>query len=176
MCIRDRDYIIEGGQTMNPSTEDIMKAVDKVNADTIFVLPNNSNIILAAEQAKSLVEDKKLIVIQMCIRDSLCTVLAAILTYLITGRVYYLDTTFVNASLFLAFAFEYPDMEVLLMFIIPIKMKWMAYLSMVVYAVDFIQGNMGTRIAILVSLLNFVLYFSSIIKRKGYSPKQMRCV
>ncbi|WP_418474615.1 rhomboid family intramembrane serine protease [Frisingicoccus sp.] len=103
----------------------------------------------------------------------LCTVLAAILTYLITGRVYYLDTTFVNASLFLAFAFEYPDMEVLLMFIIPIKMKWMAYLSMVVYAVDFIQGNMGTRIAILVSLLNFVLYFSSIIKRKGYSPKQM---
>ena len=57
------DYIIEGGQTMNPSTEDIMKAVDKVNADTIFVLPNNSNIILAAEQAKSLVEDKKLIVI-----------------------------------------------------------------------------------------------------------------
>lgn len=48
---------------MNPSTEDIMNAVDKVNADTIYVLPNNKNIILAAEQAKSLVEDKKLIVI-----------------------------------------------------------------------------------------------------------------
>jgi len=57
------DYIIEGGQTMNPSTEDIMNAVDKVNADTIFVLPNNKNIILAAEQARSLVEDKELIVI-----------------------------------------------------------------------------------------------------------------
>lgn len=57
------DYIIEGGQTMNPSTEDIMNAVDKVNADTIYVLPNNKNIILAAEQAKSLVEDKTLIVI-----------------------------------------------------------------------------------------------------------------
>ena len=57
------DYIIEGGQTMNPSTEDIMNAVDKVNADTIYVLPNNKNIILAAEQARSLVEDKKLIVI-----------------------------------------------------------------------------------------------------------------
>lgn len=57
------DYIIEGGQTMNPSTEDIMNAVDKVNADTIYVLPNNKNIILAAEQAKSLVEDKNLIVI-----------------------------------------------------------------------------------------------------------------
>lgn len=57
------DYIIEGGQTMNPSTEDIMNAVDKVNADTIYVLPNNKNIILAAEQAKSLIEDKQLIVI-----------------------------------------------------------------------------------------------------------------
>lgn len=57
------DYIIEGGQTMNPSTEDIMNAVDRVNADTIYVLPNNKNIILAAEQARSLVEDKKLIVI-----------------------------------------------------------------------------------------------------------------
>ena len=57
------DYIIEGGQTMNPSTEDIMNAVDHVNADTIYVLPNNKNIILAAEQAKSLVEDKNLIVI-----------------------------------------------------------------------------------------------------------------
>lgn len=54
------DHIIEGGQTMNPSTEDIMNAVDKVNADTIYVLPNNKNIILAAEQAKSLVEDKNL--------------------------------------------------------------------------------------------------------------------
>lgn len=57
------DHIIEGGQTMNPSTEDIMNAVDKVNADTIYVLPNNKNIILAAEQAKSLVEDKNLMVI-----------------------------------------------------------------------------------------------------------------
>ena len=57
------DYIISGGQTMNPSTEDILNAVDKVNAETIFVLPNNKNIILAANQAESLVEDKKLIVI-----------------------------------------------------------------------------------------------------------------
>lgn len=57
------DYIIEGGQTMNPSTEDILEAVDKVNAKNIFVLPNNGNIILAAEQAKQLTEDKNLIVI-----------------------------------------------------------------------------------------------------------------
>lgn len=102
------------------------------------------------------------------------TVVAAILIYIITGQVYWLDTTFVNASLFLAFAFEYPDMEVLLMFILPIKMKWMAYASMALYVVNFIQGNFGTKIAILVSLLNFILFFTSIIRRKGYSPKQMQ--
>lgn len=57
------DYIIEGGQTMNPSTEDMLNAIDKVNADTIFILPNNKNIILAANQAQMMVEDKKIIVI-----------------------------------------------------------------------------------------------------------------
>lgn len=57
------DEIIEGGQTMNPSTEDILNAADRINADTVFVLPNNKNIILAAEQAAELVEGKKLIVI-----------------------------------------------------------------------------------------------------------------
>ncbi len=57
------DYIIEGGQTMNPSTEDMLNAVDSVNADTIFILPNNKNIILAANQARDLVEDKEIIVI-----------------------------------------------------------------------------------------------------------------
>lgn len=57
------DYIIEGGQTMNPSTEDMLNAIEHVNAKTIFILPNNKNIILAANQAASLVEDKKIIVI-----------------------------------------------------------------------------------------------------------------
>ena len=57
------DYIIEGGQTMNPSTEDMLNAIDQVNADTIFILPNNKNIVLAANQAKALVEDKEIVVI-----------------------------------------------------------------------------------------------------------------
>lgn len=57
------DYIIEGGQTMNPSTADILDAVDKVNASTIFILPNNKNIILAANQAAELMTDKNLLVI-----------------------------------------------------------------------------------------------------------------
>ena len=57
------DYIIEGGQTMNPSTDDMLQAIDQVAADTIFILPNNKNIILAANQAKDLTEDKEIIVI-----------------------------------------------------------------------------------------------------------------
>lgn len=57
------DYIIEGGQTMNPSTEDILNAIEKINADNIFIFPNNKNIILAANQAKQLTTDKNVIVI-----------------------------------------------------------------------------------------------------------------
>lgn len=57
------DYLIEGGQTMNPSTEDMLNAIDQVNADTIFIFPNNKNIILAAEQAMHLTEDKEIVVI-----------------------------------------------------------------------------------------------------------------
>ena len=57
------DYLIEGGQTMNPSTEDMLEAIEKVNAKTIFILPNNKNIILAANQARDLTEDKKIVVV-----------------------------------------------------------------------------------------------------------------
>ncbi|MBR1866528.1 MAG: DAK2 domain-containing protein [Lachnospiraceae bacterium] len=57
------DYLIEGGQTMNPSTEDMLNAIDKVNANTIYILPNNKNIILAANQAQSLTGDKEIVVI-----------------------------------------------------------------------------------------------------------------
>lgn len=57
------DYIIEGGQTMNPSTEDMLNAIEHVNADAVFILPNNKNIVLAANQAKALVKDKEIVVI-----------------------------------------------------------------------------------------------------------------
>lgn len=57
------DYLIEGGQTMNPSTEDMLNAIDKVNAKTIYILPNNKNIILAANQAQALTEDKEIVVV-----------------------------------------------------------------------------------------------------------------
>lgn len=73
------DYLISGGQTMNPSTEDMLEAIDKVNADTIFILPNNKNIILAAEQAANLTEDKKIIVIPS---KSIPQGIAAVLNFL----------------------------------------------------------------------------------------------
>ena len=57
------DYLIEGGQTMNPSTEDMLNAIDKVNAKTIYIFPNNKNIVLAANQARDLTEDKEIIVV-----------------------------------------------------------------------------------------------------------------
>ena len=62
-CDLGVDYLIEGGQTMNPSTEDMLNAISKVNAEHIFILPNNKNIILAANQAKALTKDKDIIVI-----------------------------------------------------------------------------------------------------------------
>ena len=57
------DYLISGGQTMNPSTEDMLNAIDKINADVIYILPNNKNIVLAAEQAGKLTEDKQVVVV-----------------------------------------------------------------------------------------------------------------
>ena len=57
------DYLIEGGQTMNPSTADMLDAIEKVNADTIYIFPNNKNIILAANQAAAMTSDKKIVVI-----------------------------------------------------------------------------------------------------------------
>ena len=57
------DYIIEGGQTMNPSTEDMLQAIDQVNAEHIFIFPNNKNIVMAANQARDITEDKDIIVV-----------------------------------------------------------------------------------------------------------------
>jgi len=73
------DYIITGGQTMNPSTDDMLKAVESVNADNIFILPNNSNIILTANQTKDIVEDKNIIVIPS---RTLTQGIAAIINYI----------------------------------------------------------------------------------------------
>ena len=73
------DYVIEGGQTMNPSTDDVLNAIQKVNADKIFVLPNNKNIILASEQAARMTSDKEVIVLHS---KSLCQGLSCLINYM----------------------------------------------------------------------------------------------
>ena len=76
------DYVIEGGQTMNPSTDDIINAVSYVNADTIFVLPNNKNIVLAANQAAHLVKNRRLIVIPT---STVCEGISCMVSYMPDG-------------------------------------------------------------------------------------------
>ena len=85
---------------------------------------------------------------------------------------YAFSTYYINLSIFLAFAATYPDMQVLLMFVIPVKMKWMGILDAVLMLYYVIVGGVFTRFAIIASLLNFVLYFYR-LHRSRISPKQM---
>lgn len=82
------------------------------------------------------------------------------------------STEYINMSIFLAFAVTYPDMEVLLYFILPVKMKWMGivYGAMILYSL--VMGNMVTRIAIVASILNFIIFFLSTRRAAGFSAKQ----
>ncbi len=94
------------------------------------------------------------------------TIIGSFIVYFATGQVYLLDTYYINMSLFLAFAFVYPDMQLLLMFLIPVKIKWLAYLDMAFFAYSFFVGNVGTKIAIAMSLLNFGIFFFAFMRRK----------
>lgn len=87
-------------------------------------------------------------------------------------RSYAFSTYYINLSIFLAFAATYPDMQVLLMFVIPVKVKWMGILDAVLMLYYVIVGDVFTRFAIIASLLNFVLYFYR-LHRSRISPKQM---
>lgn len=83
------------------------------------------------------------------------------------------STYYVNLSIFLAFAACYPDMRVLLYFIIPIKIKWMAYLDVAILALSFLMGNAAIKVAIASSLLNFLLFFLGTRNYKRVSPKEV---
>ncbi len=83
-------------------------------------------------------------------------------------------TYYINLSIFLAFAVSYPDMQVLLYFFIPIKMKWMSVVYGVLIAYEFIMGNPGTRVVIVVSLLNFFLFFLLTRNTYRFNPKEIR--
>ncbi len=100
---------------------------------------------------------------------------AAYASVLFTYGSMYFSTYYINMSIFLAYAATFPDMQVLLMFIIPIKVKWMGILYGVMMAYEFIfAGNIVSRIALGFSLLNFVIFFFTSRKRVHLSPKQMK--
>ena len=85
----------------------------------------------------------------------------------------YFSTYYINLSIFLAFAAEYPDMQMLLYFIIPIKIKWLAIVDLILIAVDFLTGTWETKVAIIASLLNFGLFFFSTRNYKYVSPSEI---
>lgn len=83
-----------------------------------------------------------------------------------------IGTNYITMSIFLAFAVIYPDMEIMLYFILPIKMKWMALVYVVLAGYDFINGGIGIRVAIGASLLNFVIFFLSTRNYKRFGPRE----
>lgn len=84
-----------------------------------------------------------------------------------------ISTYYVNMSIFLAFAANYPDMQILFWFIIPIKIKWLAYVYAAILAYNFIMGGAEVRVAIVASLLNFILFFLSTRNMKRLSPREI---
>ena len=117
----------------------------------------------------------------------LYTVLGAFILYFIYAAVYGwaamgnlslilsygFSTNYINMSIFLAFATMYPDMEVLLMFILPIKMKWMAYVYAIITVFNLIMADWAGRVAIIMSLMNFLIFFFSTRNYHRVSPKEI---
>lgn len=89
------------------------------------------------------------------------------------GIAFGISTRYINLSIFLAFALMYPDMQILLMFIIPIKMKWMAAVYGAITLYSFVKSGWGGRVAIFMSLLNFIIFFLSTRNFKRYSPQEV---
>lgn len=103
------------------------------------------------------------------------TILGSFILYAITKNPYiFMGTYYLNMSLFLAFAASFPDMVVYFMMILPIKVKWLGVLDAIYLLIAFIQGDMGTRISIVVAMLNFILFFAGTKNYKKISPKEIR--
>ena len=100
-------------------------------------------------------------------------VLAAIIIYLLFGRVYPITTEYLNFSLFMAYALTFPEQQFLMFLVIPIKAKWLALFNAAFYVYGFIFGGAASKIAIAMSLLNVIVYFF-IIKGNRYNPKEIR--
>ncbi len=100
------------------------------------------------------------------------TVVGAFILYFMGGNGYF-STYYINMSIFLAFALTYPDMEVMLYFLIPIKMKWMGFVYGFFIVLSMVQGNWADRISIVMSLLNFVIFFLMSRNIRRFSPKEV---
>ncbi len=100
-------------------------------------------------------------------------ILAALIMYWITGEVYLLGTSYLNFSLFFAYAATYPDMQFLLFFVIPVKAKWLAYIDGAYFLYAFITGNTATRICIVLSLANFIIFFLGTRNMRRISPREI---
>lgn len=99
----------------------------------------------------------------------------AVVAMAVTASCMFFSTFYINMSIFLAFAAMFPDMEVMLYFILPIKVKWLGIVYAAILAIDILRGNAAIRIVIIASLLNFILFFLSGRNLKPYTPKeQMR--
>ena len=107
------------------------------------------------------------------------TVIGAFILYFIMGTASVLyapvfSTYYINLSIFLAFALSYPDMQVLFMMIIPIKIKWLAWLDAAYILYDLVRGSWAIRTVIIASLLNFIIFFLSTRNFNRISPKEVR--
>lgn len=94
-------------------------------------------------------------------------------TLFLQGSMYF-STYYINLSIFLAFAVTYPDMQVLLMFLIPVKVKWMAILDLILLVVEFFMGNLFSRFAVGAALINFIIFYFTTKSMFHMSPKQMK--
>ena len=103
------------------------------------------------------------------------TIAAAFIVYAIVPSPYiYMDTYYMNLSLFLAYAAIFPEMQVYLYGILPLKVKWLAWLDVALLAYSFVVGGLGTRISIVVSLLNFILFYLSSRNYRKISPGEVK--
>lgn len=106
----------------------------------------------------------------------LFTIIGAFILYFVMGGGFgygmYFSVYYICLSIFLAFAASYPDMEVLLYFVIPLKVKWLAWLDIMYLLYDFVRGNLAMRVVILASFLNFILFYLSGRNLRPYSPKE----
>ncbi|MDO4977434.1 MAG: hypothetical protein Q4E53_09260 [Eubacteriales bacterium] len=104
----------------------------------------------------------------------LATIVGSFLYYAVTHEVYiFMDGYYIYLSMFLAFATIFPDAMVYLYGIFPLRVKWLMYLDLIYLAIDFYRGSNGSRVAIVVSLLNFALFFFGSRNVKRYSPKEI---